>query len=55
MSVILGGRESRMALFVLAGSGSEYRVWSEGVLSQVEYVNVLSVIGRLVKISVARY
>lgn len=55
VSVMLGGRESRIALFVLVGRGSVYKACNEGVLSQVEYVNVRSVAGRLVKISVARY
>jgi len=55
VSVILGGRESRMLLFVLVARGSEYVAWREGVLSQVEYVNVLRSDGRLVNISVARY
>jgi len=54
VSVILGGRESRMLLFVLVARGSEYVAWREGVLSQVEYVNVLRSDGRLVNISVAR-
>ena len=55
MSVILGGRESKMLLFILVAKGSEYVAWREGVLSQVEYVNVLKSDGTLVNISVARY
>ena len=39
-----------MLLFVLVARGSEYVAWREGVLSQVEYVNVLRSDGRLVNI-----
>jgi hypothetical protein len=54
-SVIVGGSGSRILATCAGESGSLWSNWSEGVLSQAEYVSVLRVFGRFEKTSSARY
>ena len=53
--MIVGGRGSRMLAIRAGGRGSLYSDCRECVLSQVEYESVQREVGRLVKISWARY
>lgn len=55
VSVTVVGRGSRILCNCAGGRGLLYWNWRDGVLSQVEYVNVRRETGRLVKTSRARY